>query len=179
MHIQQIAIGCMGLAGGTLVIASYLLGLARHPTTRDQAWGNVPKWLKPYYYTSMLLAAAGFFAFSYFVLFSLERETVRIGRFDFSLFIALYALILFPSALWMPLTFAQLERPRKSLWWAIRVTLAVVGLASLGLLAAVAAVNTKEPAYVYGLAVAGGVFFSIQTALLDALVWPVYFPAKG
>jgi hypothetical protein len=58
----------------------------------------------------MLLAAAGYFAFTYFVLFRLDPTITRVlGRFPFDLFNVLYAVILIPSALWMPLTLFALE----------------------------------------------------------------------
>ena len=41
----------------------------------------------------------------------------------------------------MPLTFAWLAEPSPALWWAIRLDLAIVGLASLALLAAIAPVT--------------------------------------
>jgi hypothetical protein len=88
----------------------------------------------------------------------------------------LYALILAPSALWMPLTFAMLEAPSGALWAAIRLTLAVVGLASLGLLAAIASARPADAPIARRVALAGALAFSMQTAVLDALVWPAYFP---
>jgi hypothetical protein len=179
MDSQQIALASMIAVGGILVIGSYVQGIRAHPATRNDAWGHVPKRLMPYYTRSMLLAAAGFFLFTYFVLFRVEPDEMDLANvFGFWWFILLYALVLFPSALWMPLTFRILERPSRRLWWAIRVTLAIVGLGSLGLLATLLALEQREPAVYYWLAIAGTVFFCIQTAVLDALIWPVYFPVR-
>ena len=179
MHSQQIALAVINVIGGILVIGSYVHGIRAHPDTRDDAWGHVPARLMPVYKVSMLLAAAGYFLFTYFVLFRLDPEAVGLANaFAYGLFILLYALILFPSAVWMPLTFAMLERPSRLLWWAIRATLAVVGLASVGLLATLLVLEHAEPAVFYWLGVAGCVFFCIQTALLDAVVWPAYFPVR-
>jgi len=50
-----------------------------------------------------------------------------------------------------------------------------VGLASLSLLAALLTIDPKEPAMAYWAAVAGSAAFSLQTAVLDAIVWNVYF----
>jgi hypothetical protein len=177
MHSQQIVLAAINVVGGILVIGSYVQGIRTHPGTRDDAWGHVPIGLMPLYKVSMLLAAAGYFLFTYFVLFRLQPEDVGLANaFGYWLFILLYALILFPSALWMPLTFRMLEHPSRGLWWAVRVTLAVVGLASLGLLGTVLVLEHNEPTALYWLAIAGCVFFCIQTALLDAVVWPAYFP---
>jgi hypothetical protein len=70
----------------------------------------------------------------------------------------------------------MLGSPGPGLWIAIRLVLAVVGLGSLGLLAALLAVRPREPAWAHVLAVAGCAAFAVQTALLDALVWPAFFP---
>ena len=172
-------LGAINVVGGILVIGSYVQGLKAHPALRDGLWGHVPLRIRPFYGVSGLLAAAGYLAFTYFVMFSLEPDEAEIANtFSFKLFLIIYALILFPSALWMPLTFAMLENPSRGLWREIRITLAVVGLASLGMLAALLGLNTREPAFIYWLAVAGTVAFCIQTALLDALVWPAFFPVK-
>jgi hypothetical protein len=85
-------------------------------------------------------------------------------------------LILIPSALWMPLTFAMLEAPSDGLWWAIRLTLAAVGVGSLGLLAGLVAVRPSSPSLAHKLAVVGSLAFALQTAVLDAAVWPAFFP---
>jgi len=179
MHTQQIALGLINLIGGSLVLASYIYGISAHPDNRANAWGGVPSAIKPLYTVSMLLAAAGYFAFTYLILFRLDPDEVIIANtFNFQLFHVVYALILFPSAMWMPLTFSMLEHPRSSLWWAIRATLTIVGLASLGLLASLVLLKPIESTFLHWLAVAGSAAFCIQTALLDALVWPAFFPIK-
>jgi len=176
MHYQQVVLGIVNLLGGTAVLASYLRELWIHPATRGDIWGGVPPTLKPLYTVGMLLAAAGYFAFTYFILFRLDPDRVQIaGRFGFAAFPILYAFILFSSALWMPLTFAMLEHPSGFLWWAIRATLAIVGLASLCLLAALLTVEPAEPRMAYWFAVAGSAAFCVQTAIMDALVWPAFF----
>jgi hypothetical protein len=98
------------------------------------------------------------------------------NRLRFGTFNALYAGILIPSALWMPLTFAMLERPGSALWGAIRLVLAVVGLASAAMIGALLALCPRQPAWAYGLAVAGSVVFGFHTVVLDALIWPALFP---
>jgi hypothetical protein len=159
------------------VLGSYVHGIATNPATRGGVWGGVPETLQPLYTVSMLAAAAGYFAFSYFVFFRLEPAGTRIGgRFGFGALNLLYLLILAPSALWMPLTFAMLEAPSDTLWLAIRVTLFAVGIGSLGLLAALLAVRTPSSSPARWIAVAGSIAFCFQTAVLDALVWPAYFP---
>jgi hypothetical protein len=76
----------------------------------------------------------------------------------------------------MPLTYAALGHPDSGLYyWAVRITLAVVGLASLGLLGVLLSLHSSESSPVYWLAIAGSVFFCIQTAVLDGVVWSTFF----
>lgn len=148
------------------------------PTMVTDFWGGVPEGVRPAYTVSMLLATAGFFAYSCFLLFCVDPVEVRVAhRFGYRLFPVLYTLILVPSALWMPLTAALIDHGSAILWAAIRLVLLVVGVASVGLLAALVALRPRQPTWAYRLAVAGSVAFSIQTALLDAVVWVALFPA--
>jgi hypothetical protein len=178
MHASRRALWWINILGGSAVLASYAHGIASNPLTRGEVWGGVPDSLRPVYTASMLLAAAGYFAFSHFVFFRLDPEKVRIGsRIGFGAFNVLYALILIPSALWMPLTFAMLEAPSDELWWTIRLTLGLVGVGSLGLLTALLRVHSPGATGARWVAVIGSVAFCFQTAILDALVWPYFFPA--
>ena len=117
-------------------------------------------------------------AFSAFVFRRLDPARTRIaGGFGFGAFHVLYGLILVPSALWLPLTFEMLEAPSAGLWLAIRVTLALVALGSLGMMLAVASAAAPHSAPgARRIALLGTLFFSLQTAVLDALIWPAYFP---
>ena len=133
------ALIAINVIGGIAVLGSYALGIASNPATRGEVWGGVPEALRPLYTVNMLLAAAGYFLFSHYVVFRLDPARVRVAsRFGPGVFPVLYALILAPSALWMPLTFEMLAAPSAALWIAIRLTLFAVGLGSLGLLFAIA-----------------------------------------
>ena len=177
MHPQKRSMLWINVLGGSAVLASYAYGLASNPLTRGDVWGGVPETLRPLYTITMLLAAAGYFAFSYFVFFKVDPDEARIGdRFGFGAFNACYALILVPSALWMPLTFEMLESPGAGLWWAIRLVLGAVGIGSLGLLAAIIAVRPVSAPGARRLALVGSAAFCFQTAVMDALVWPAFFP---
>jgi hypothetical protein len=166
--------------GGIAVLGSYASGLMTHPELGGSLWGDVPSWLRPWYSVSMLLATAGYFAFTHFTVFCLDPSGARIGdSLGYRALQWIYAGILAPSALWMPLTFAMLEQPSALLWVAIRVVLAITGASSIALVAALAAIQPRSPRWAHRLAVAGTVAFAVQTALLDALVWPAYFPFHG
>ena len=115
--------------------------------------------------------------FTYLLFFHVEPEAARIAhRLNFRTFNAVYVLILAPSALWMPLTFEMLNHPTQRVWLAIRLTLGIVGLASVALVGALLNLRPRRPVRIYWLSVAGSVVFAIHTALLDAIVWPIYFP---
>jgi hypothetical protein len=124
----------------------------------------------------MVLAAAGYFAFIHFMLFRLDPDKTSVWhRPGFDAFNILFTAILIPSALWMPLTFAAAEATSVLLLWVVRLVLAVVGLASLSLLATLLNVQPRRPPWAYWLAVIGCVAFCLQTAVLDMIVWSAYF----
>jgi hypothetical protein len=175
MHPQRTRLLAINAIGGVAVLASYAYGLD-HEATRAHLWGGVPPGLRPLYTASMLAAAAGYFAFSYFILFRLEPNRTRVGeRLGFGVFQWIYAGILAPSALWMPLTARVIERPDPVLWLAIRTVLTVTGLSSLALVAALLTVQPRDAKLARRLAILGAAAFALQTAILDALVWPAYF----
>lgn len=173
MHRQTKTWLAVNFFGGVAVLGSYAHGLLTHPDTRGQLWGDVPDGLRPLYTVTMLCAAIGYFLFSYYFVVCLGPSRVQVGdRNRFSLMTALYALVLVASALWMPLSFAMLAAPSDALWIAIRVDLALVGLGSLGLLALLFALPDRPRGLAGWLALSGLVCFCLQTAFLDALVWP-------
>ena len=176
MHPRKSLLLAINLIGGAAVLGSYAYGIGTHANATAVLWGCVPGTIRPAYTAGMLLAAAGYFAFIYFILFRLDPRAARVGgRVGFGLFNILFAGILIPSALWMPLTFAAVAASSVLLLWVVRVVLAVVGLASLGLLAALWKVEPRQPAWAHRLAVIGCAAFCLQTALLDMIVWSAYF----
>jgi hypothetical protein len=164
------------LLGGAAVLGSYVHGFLTHPDFADVLWGGIPENVRQLYTINMLLAAIGYFAFTFFILFRLNPSDTRVfGRFGYGIFNALYAAILIPSALWMPLTVLAIEQANFGLVWMVRLVLVVGGLASLGLFFALICVEPRHPTWAYRLAIVGSVFFCIQTVILDALVWGSLF----
>jgi hypothetical protein len=142
----------------------------------DALWGGVPEAIRPAYTAGMLLAAAGYFAFTYFILFRMDPEKVKVfGCCDARIFHLLYLGILIPSALWMPLTFWAVENPSVIAVSVVRGVLILVAVFSLGLLAALLGTKPREPAWAHALAVIGAASFCIQTVILDAIVWGAGF----
>lgn len=167
----------LNVLGGLAVLGSYVVGLATNPESAGAVWGGVPDGLQPLYTVCMFLAAGGYFLFSHYVYLRLDADAVEVfGRFGFGAFNAIYASILVPSALWMPLTFRMITQPDETLWLAIRVVLLTVGIGSLLLIAAIRSARPDGGESGRRWATVGAVAFSFQTAVLDALVWPAYFP---
>jgi hypothetical protein len=162
--------------GGSAVIGSYILWLTGRPGAVDALWGGVSVSIRPFYTAGMLLAAAGYFAFTFFLLFRMDPAKVKVfGCCDARVFHLLYLGILIPSALWMPITFWAIDGQSVLMVWVVRVILILVALFSLGLLAALLGTRPREPAWAHALAVIGVICFCIQTVILDAIVWGTAF----
>jgi hypothetical protein len=176
MRTEQVILLIINILGGAAVIGSYVLGLKGQSGGASVLWGGVPENIRPIYGVSMILAALGYFAFIYFILFRLVPGEVLIGgRFGFSLFYAIFLVILIASAFWMPLTNAYVNNPGTGMWIGVRTVLALVGLGSIALMLALLTLQTKVPGISYWLAVAGSGYFAFHTAILDALVWAALF----
>ena len=176
MGTQQIILLIINILGGAAVIGSYVFGLSGQSGGANVLWGGVPNNIRPVYTVSMIISALGYFAFIYFILFRLVPDEVSIGgRFGFSLFYAIFLVILIASAFWMPLTNAYVGNPSTGMWIGIRTVLALVGLGSIALMLALLTLQTKVPGISYWLAVAGSGYFAFHTAILDAIVWAALF----
>ena len=176
MHSMKRSLLWLNGVGGAAVLASYVLGLGSSAELGASLWGGVPESARGFYTLNMFLAAAGYFLFTPYILFRLPAEGPLVaGRFGFGLFHLLYALVLVPSALWLPLTAHVIAQPSALAWFAVRVDLALVALGSLGLLASLLALPPGAPRG-RALAVIGLIPFCLQTVLLDAIVWPAFFP---
>lgn len=158
------------------MLGSYAWGLGTRPGTAAALWGGMPLLLQRISTANMLPAALGYIAFTTLILFRLDPGRTRLfGRFGYGAFLALYAAILAPSALWMPLTFSALASPTALAVWSIRLVLAVIALASLGLLVALWDLKPQSPLWAWRLAALGGVFFCLQTVVMDAVLWSAFF----
>lgn len=165
----------LNVLGGIAVLGSYVHGLTTTPDP-GRIWGGIPESWKPWYTRSMLCAAAGYFPFTYFFLTRVDPDHVRIGPWGWRAVLACYVAILAGSALWLPLTFRMLERPSPGLWMLVRIDLVVVGAGAVGLLVGLLVMRPRDRSPLFWAAVLGLLPFCWQTAVLDALVWPSYFP---
>jgi hypothetical protein len=161
--------------GGVLVLGSYAWGALAAPETMGSLWGGVPESLRPLYTTNMLLSAAGYFLFTPYIALRVDTERRDfLGRFGYSIFGVLVALIMIPSALWLPLTAWMLMDPGLILWAIVRLDLVLVGIGSVGLMYVLWTLPSPRPRG-RAAALVGLVPFCLQTAVLDALIWPIYF----
>ena len=87
-----------------------------------------------------------------------------------------YTAILIPSALWLPLLALYGQAPSAPLWLAIRGVLFLVGGGASVVAYMLVRRAGEGPALAWG-AVAMFFFFWLQTMVLDALIWPAYYPA--
>ncbi len=167
---------------GPLVLVSYVVGIKRAKQP-EELWGGIDGRARIATIPFMFLAAAGFLAAAYVLLFGLGRAQLDAlhwpgGAADGNgierVFWA-YLLYLVPSALWLESTLLHLNRPRA---WTpalvvIVLTLVTVGLVMLGLLA--------WPAYQSGVPgagwlLAGVIAMGIQSTFNDNIIWVWKFP---
>ena len=173
---QQIILLIINVVGGAAVIGSYVFGLAGHSGGANVLWGNISTSVRPLYFVSMILAALGYFAFLYFILFRIVPDQTQIAnRFGFNLFYWIFIGILVPSALWMTFTYAWVANPGMGWWVAVRAVLIIVGLASCALVWALLSLQSRQPPLLYWMAVGGSAYFAFHTAVLDMIIWPMLF----
>lgn len=176
VHAGKLATVVINLLGGAAVLGSYAWGFSALPNASSALWGGVPPAARPLYTLGMLLAAAGYFLFTYFILFRLPVEETRVaGSWGYSLFNLLYAAILIPSALWLPLTISAIGAFTPSGPRLVRADLLIVALASLALLLALLRVEPRPDRKAYRRALVGCALFCLQTVVLDAIVWSALF----
>ena len=172
MGTPQIILLVINILGGAAVILSYIYGLRGQSGGADVLWGNVSAGIRPLYFASMIISALGYFAFIYYILFRINPETSNISYYWF---FAIFIVMLGASAFWMPLTNMYVNNGGPGLWIAVRAVLALVGLASIGLVWALLALQPETRGAAYWLGVAGAGYFAFHTAILDAIIWAALF----
>ncbi|HAA56287.1 MAG TPA: hypothetical protein DCE42_16100 [Myxococcales bacterium] len=177
MRKQSKQLLLLNIIGGIAVLGSYVYGFMGSEAQIESIWGGISSAMRPYYKISMLTAAAGYFPFTLFFLWRAEDTSSWLGgKMGGKELLVLYALMLFPSALWLPVTFVLVASPSFFLWLSVCIILATVGLASLGLLLALLTWRPGRWDAFRVAAVIGCVAFCVQTVLFDAIIWMIYFP---
>lgn len=78
LHKAKLALLLINIAGGIAVLGSYVQGFLTHPGSTSALWGNVPAFLLPVY-TRRFAAAAGYLAFTFFILVRLDPDETRVA----------------------------------------------------------------------------------------------------
>lgn len=172
MNDSQKLFLAISIIGGIAVIISYIWGF-KSGISLDNFWGGVPENLRSLYTVSMLISAAGFFVFFLYILSNLggQNTFVPANIFGDKAFHILFALILVFSTVWMPLVAVMISNPTTLVWIGIRAGLAIVGLASLGVLVLLLSLNPRPSDAFYISAIIGISWFTIHTGILDAIIW--------
>lgn len=174
MHPQRRTLVGLILLGGPLVLGSYALGAVAWPDAMSKMWGGVPTWLRPLYTGSMFVAAAGFFAYSRLLVLHPQPDQVRLpGGRGYRSLISAYALVLLPSALWLPATKWYLDQPTALRFGVVWLDLAAVAVGSAAIIAATVGLRPRPSRARRNLAIAGALAFGFQTIVLDGLLWPL------
>ena len=163
---------------GPLVLVSYVVGIARAEDPMA-LWGGLGSRERAAIVPFMFVAATGFLAYAYMVLFRMDVAALRFpwsesGSGHNALFLA-YAPYLIPSMLWLEATILHLSVGAAwTQWLTIGVlTLVSVGIVLLGLIG-VAAVQDGVPGG--WVLVLGAVGMGIQSIVNDNIIWVWKFP---
>lgn len=171
LHREQLRLAVLQAVGGPAVLGSYAYSFNRYPDLVTDMWGGVPEQIRGVYTAWMFVAAAGYLIFTYLFVFRTDPAVARVGSRRYTRLFTLYALVLFPSAAWMPMTGALLEGPAPHLWWPVKIGLWLTLIGSLGLLVATARTEPRWRGPGRPLAIAGALAFCFQTVVLDGIVW--------
>jgi hypothetical protein len=162
----------INIVGGVAVLGSYWHGLRSIPNAADALWGGVPAGARPLYTVAMVGATLGYFVFGFHLLFGVDASAMELPfGLGYSVFSAVFVIILLPSALWLPLSAAYIAEPSEGLWWAIRGVLWLVATGSVALVALLYGLRSTSPEFFWWPAVIGAGLFAFQTAVLDGIVW--------
>lgn len=169
-------LAALNVVGGLAVLASYALAFRQPPEVRDALWGGVPTALQPVYTASMLTAALGYFPMTWLFVFGQPAYAdARRPHHDRAM-LAAYGLILGPSALWLPMTVELILAPNVLLYWLVRAILFGVAIGSSIVLVRTAQHARAAEGAARWLPLVGAAAFCLQTVVLDALVWPAFYP---
>jgi len=172
MNINQKLLLAINIVGGILVLGSYYFGL-KGGKGADALWGGVPEKTRSLYGISMLVCAVAYFVFFFYIMKGLGSgslsNTILLGE---KLYLVLFAVLLLASSFWMPLVNLYISNPTALIWFAVRLVLVIVALASIGLFLALFTISPKHTGGFYIASLIGLFWFSIHTGILDAIFWP-------
>lgn len=182
MDVSPMTLRWFVAIAGPLVLVSYVIGIAR--AEQPQAlWGGIEGSERMLIVPFMFVAAAGFLAYAYIALFSMDGATQAGLRFPWqeadgngqSRLLMAYALYLIPSMLWLEATLLHIKVGEPwTQWVTIGVLTAVsVGIVLLGLIGW-AAHQDGVPGAIW--LILGAVAMGIQSIVNDNIIWVWKFP---
>lgn len=163
----------INMIGGTAVLGGYLVCLYVFPSQREALWGGVQNGWQSVFTVSMIIAAAGYLAFSYGILFKSSPEEFSSRLLDTKHAISILCMIfLISAAIWMPATIAYLKTSN-SIWWILSVI--SLWITAISLFTTTFIVITHPlaiPSIFYrGLTIAGISYITFHCLVLDAIIW--------
>ena len=158
---------------GFAVILSYIWGLVYYPEYGSALWGKVETNNIPYIIFSMMLAAVGYFVFSFYFLNYKKFQTFN--TLEYLYILSLYIVILFFSALWMPLSIGFINTNNNFFLILDLVSLYLVGISSLLLTIFLIQDKSLRRKLIWKLSVLGGFQFTFHTLIIDAIYWGMNF----
>ena len=167
----------INIIGGIAVLGGYAVCLYFFPDQREALWGGVQNGLQSIFTVSMLLAATGYLAFSYGIMFKSSPEEFSSKLFASRYSISILCLIFLISAsIWMPATIAYLKT-NNSIWWILSVTSLWITAISLFIATTILITNPLAiPSSFYRvLAISGISYITFHCLVLDAIIWVTRF----
>ena len=158
---------------GFAVILSYIWGLVYYPEYGTALWGDIETSYIPYIIFSMLLAALGYFVFSLYFINYKKFQTLNTSEYIYIL--SLYIVILFFSALWMPLSIGFIDTNNNLFLILDLISLYLVGISSLLLTIFLIQDKSLRRKLIWKLSVLGGFQFTFHTLIIDAIYWGMNF----
>ena len=174
--LQKYILFSINILFGSILLYSYYRGMNNNPGIGIKLWGGVPQIITTYIITSMFISAIGYFFFTYYMLFFVDNNSIKVFNvFNYTFFIVTYLFILIPSCLWIDFSIFYINNPSNLLWIVICAILYTVGIFSILLLIGFYNIKPENPSYLYYIALIGCVCFAFHTMILDGLLWTLLF----
>ncbi len=168
---------------GTLVLASYVIGIYRMDDP-NQLWGGIPESWRKFNVTCMFISAAGFLITWWCLLYSWDATTVETIQWPWGsgndggherLLLA-FILILIPSCLWLELTAFHIRTEGNWTQWLVigNLLLVCIGNIMLGLFAWGAHQQGVHSGTIWP--VIGTSMLAIQVIINDGILWNLKYP---
>jgi hypothetical protein len=172
MHPERRRFLAIQILLGPAIPATYAYGFSAWPDAVGAMWGGVPDALRGVYAAWMLVATAGYCAFTPALFLHADPAHSRVAfGLGYRALHAMYAALLAGSILWMPLT--KWHQDGALPFALVVLDLWLVAAGSLALLATALRLAPTLPGAWRVAAPLGAGAFCVQTVLLDALVWPL------